>query len=406
MARPIPGLRRAGRVLRAYGPALAVSAVLGAIAVGAILRDAGGPAAPLDDAFIHLQYARGLARGRFFEYVAGAGYSSGATSLLWPLLLAPFHALGVRDVSLLWAAWLLGTAAHAGVAVEAYRLTRRLAGEAAALGAGAMCSLFGAFAWFAWSGMETMALAWILLRAARVSAASCEPERGEVAPLRPVRQLVVLGVLTPLVRPEGALASLMAATALVHGARAAPLRRRLTVFAPLLGPLVAPLLNLIFTGHATSATAQVKWMIGNPYYGAGAVLGAFAANVRMLITNLMDGGDYTVLFLPEHASVPILLGAVALPIAAVRRRVPYHALFVAAVALGSARARVPTSDLPVEPHPLRVALRGRVVRARRVPGARGRRPSAPLPPAADGGDPAPRRRLRRRPGDAPPLGPP
>ncbi len=336
MARPIPGLRRAGRVLRAYGPALAVSAVLGAVAVGGILRDAGGPAAPLDDAFIHLQYARGLARGRFFEYVAGAGYSSGATSLLWPLLLAPFHALGMRDVALLWPAWLFGTLAHAGVAVEAYRLTRRLAGEAAALGTGAMCALFGAFAWFAWSGMETVALAWLLLRTARVAAARCEPERGEVAaPTVTVRELVLLGVLAPLLRPEGALASLMAATALVHGVRGAPLSRRLVVFAPLLGPLVVPLLNLLFTGHASSATAQVKWMIGNPYYGAGAVVGATAANVRMLLTNLLDGGDFTALFLPEHASVPILLGAIALPIAAVRRRVPYHALFVGMVALGS-----------------------------------------------------------------------
>src|SRR5262245_36782448 len=150
-----------GRWVRAYGPALAASALLGWVCVRAIRREAGGPAAPLDDAFIHLQFARGLAHGRFFEYVAGEGYSSGATSLVWPLLLAPFHALGLRDVSLLWAAWIFGTIAHAGVAVEAYRITRRLAGEAAALGTGAMCSLFGAFAWFAWSGMETVALAWI-----------------------------------------------------------------------------------------------------------------------------------------------------------------------------------------------------------------------------------------------------
>jgi hypothetical protein len=337
MASPNPGRRDAGRVLRgvlrAYGPALVVSAVLGAVAVTGIRREAGGPAAPLDDAFIHLQYAQGLARGHFFEYVAGEGYSSGATSLLWPLLLAPFRALGVRDVALLWPAWLLGTLAHAGVAVEAYRVTRRLAWEAAALGAAAMCSLFGAFAWFAWSGMETVALAWLLLRTARVAAAHCEPERGDTSSR--VRALVFLGVLAPLVRPEGALASLMAAVALVHGARAAPLRRRLCVFAPLLGPLVVPLLNRIGTGHAASATAQVKWMIGNPYYGAGAVVSVFLNNVHVLVTNLMDGGDFTALFLPEHASVPILLGAVALPVAAVRRRVPYHGLFVAMVALGS-----------------------------------------------------------------------
>src|SRR5262249_877344 len=61
----------------------------------------------------------------------------------------------------------------------------------------------------------------------------------------------------------------------------------------------------------------------------------FAQNAHMLITGLMDGGDYTVIFLPEHASVPILLGAVALPIASARRRAPFHALFTGMVALGS-----------------------------------------------------------------------
>src|SRR6185312_9965002 len=91
--------------LAPYLPALAVSAILGAICVRAILHEAGGPGAPLDDTFIHFQFARGLAGGHFFQYVPGEGYVSGATSLLWPLLLAPFYAVGLRDVSLLWAAW-------------------------------------------------------------------------------------------------------------------------------------------------------------------------------------------------------------------------------------------------------------------------------------------------------------
>jgi hypothetical protein len=324
----------AARVLRAYGPALLASVAIGFACVRAILREAGGPAAPLDDAFIHLQYARGLAHGRFFEYVAGEGYSSGATSLLWPILLAPFHLIGFRDVSLLWAAWLFGTAAHAGTTVETYRLTRRLAGEAAALGAASMSALFGAFAWFAWSGMETVALAWLLLRTARVAAARCEPQPGRTTGLR---ELILLAFVTPLVRPEGALASLIVCVALVHGLRGArlPTARRIVAFVPLLGPLVVPILNRILAGHAGSSTAEVKWLVGNPYYSAGAVVSATAANARLLVTSLMDGGDWTVLFLPEHASVPILLGAVALPIAGARRRVPFHAIFVGMVALGS-----------------------------------------------------------------------
>ena len=43
--------------------------------------------------------------------------------------------VGVRGVSLLIVTWLLGTLAHAALAVETARLAERLAGRAAAVGA-------------------------------------------------------------------------------------------------------------------------------------------------------------------------------------------------------------------------------------------------------------------------------
>ena len=49
---------------------------------------------PLDDAFIHFHYAQAIASGHPFEYLEGEGYSSGATSLIWPWILAPFVGLG------------------------------------------------------------------------------------------------------------------------------------------------------------------------------------------------------------------------------------------------------------------------------------------------------------------------
>lgn len=329
-------LRAIGARLRPYAPALIATSVIGTVAVRAILARAGEPAAPLDDAFIHLQYARRLAEGHFFSYVPGEGYSSGATSLLWPLLLAPFHLIGLRGLSLLYVTWIFGALAHAALAVETYRVARRLAGPAAAAGAGAMCSLFGAFTWFAWSGMETVPLAWILMRTARVAGAFCEPERAasSQAASTPIH-LIALGIAAPLIRPEGAIASLIAAAALALSPRTPTLRGRLPALAPLAGPLIIPMLHLAFAGHAASSTATVKWMIGNPYYKASSIWYATAANARLLLTNLIDGGDWTAVFLPERASIPILLGAALLPIAAIRRRVPLHAVFVAMVALGA-----------------------------------------------------------------------
>jgi hypothetical protein len=328
-------LRPISRWLGPYGPALAVSLLVGIVCARTILAHAGEPGAPLDDSFIHLQYARRLAEGHFFSYVPGKGYTTGATSFLWPILLAPFHALGLRDTSLLYAAWLFGWIAHAGVAVEVFRLADRLAGRAAAVGAGAMSLLCGAFAWFAWSGMETIPFAWALLRAARASAAYCEPLRGSPAPQ--VRELVALGFIGPLLRPEGALCSLLAAAAIALGPRGErpSLAGRVRAWLPLGGPLVVPLLHLALSGHATSSTTMVKWLLANPTYDSAQVWTTVAGNVRLFFTNILDGGEWTALFLPEHFAKPLLLGAIALPFASARRRVPIHAVAVAVVALGA-----------------------------------------------------------------------
>lgn len=326
--------------LRAYAVPLGVSLAIGATCVSAILARAGHPALPLDDSFIHLQYARRLAEGSFFGYVPGEGYTTGATSLLWPLALAPFHLLGLHDLSLVWIAWLFGALGHAAVAVETTRLAEPLAGRAAAVGAGAMSLAFGAFAWFAWSGMETIFLAWILLRTARVAAEWCEAG-GALAPTgtrsdRARVELVVLGLAAPLIRPEGALASLVAAAALAGWpAKEGRPRLRALGLAPLLGPLLMPLLHLALAGHATSSTTLVKWLLVNPYYRGPALREAVLSNLRLLLTSLLDGGDYTALFLPEGSAVPIYLGAIALFVVALRRRTHARAAFTLVVALGA-----------------------------------------------------------------------
>jgi hypothetical protein len=59
---------------------------------------------PLDDTFIHLQYAKQLARGHFFVYSPQDSYSTGATSLIYPFLFIPFFWLGLKAVQLL-VAW-------------------------------------------------------------------------------------------------------------------------------------------------------------------------------------------------------------------------------------------------------------------------------------------------------------
>src|SRR6185312_1767048 len=42
---------------------------------------------PLDDSYIYLTYAKQIGRAHPFTYFSGGGYSAGATSALWPIVL-------------------------------------------------------------------------------------------------------------------------------------------------------------------------------------------------------------------------------------------------------------------------------------------------------------------------------
>jgi len=327
-------LRRVGTRLHPYAFALLASSALGFFAIRKIFDRAGHPALPLDDSFIHLQYARRLAEGGFFSYVQGEGYTTGATSLLWPILLAPFHFFGLHELSLVWAAWLLGTIAHAALAVEVMRLAKRLAGPEVATAALFMSLGFGAFAWFAWSGMETIPFTWLLVRTARASAELCEPDPDK-PPVSPV-EVALLGVVTPLFRPEGFLASGIACLALAYRALLTPgWRSRLAPLVPLTGPLILPGLHLLLAGHATSATTMVKWLPANPAYDRAAAKNFIDYNAKLLFTSVLDGGDWSWLFVPEGHFVVLLAGAVALLICAARERRPIHAGFVLVLVLAT-----------------------------------------------------------------------
>ncbi len=319
--------RAVGARLRPYAFALLASSTLGFVAIRKILERAGHPALPLDDSFIHLQYARRLAEGEFFSYVPGEGYTTGATSFLWPILIAPFHLLGLRELSLIWAAWFWGTLAHAGLAVEVKRLACRLGGREVAIGAHLMSLGFGAFAWFAWSGMETIPFTWMLVRTVRTSAELVEPEAEK--PSVSALQVVFLGVITPLLRPEGFVASGIAFLALAMWAwRMNGWRSKLLAFVPLTGPLFVPTLHFFFSGHATSTTTMVKWLPANPAYDRDGTRAFIESNVRLLFNGVLDGGEWSAVFVPEGHLLLVLLGLVALAVCAWRERLSFHAFFV------------------------------------------------------------------------------
>jgi hypothetical protein len=161
------------------------------------LRFAGSMGLPLDDSYIYLTYAKQFGRAQPFTYFPGGGYSAGSTSVLWPMLLAPFWTLGARGHALVWVSFGLCSALYAAVAVGCYRFVAKLRDRLSGLLCGVLVLASAPFAWCSLSGME-VALASALLVAMLVLLAR------EGANDSPSWRLVACLAATALARPEAA----------------------------------------------------------------------------------------------------------------------------------------------------------------------------------------------------------
>src|SRR5688500_16366531 len=84
------------------------------------------PIMPLYDTYIHFKYARQMAQGHPFTYNTGDEATSGATSLIYPPLLAIGYLLGFRDLSLAYWALAIGVLAFILSGWLIYRLMRTM----------------------------------------------------------------------------------------------------------------------------------------------------------------------------------------------------------------------------------------------------------------------------------------
>ncbi|MEO0560566.1 MAG: hypothetical protein AAF125_00530 [Chloroflexota bacterium] len=202
---------------------------------------------PLDDVYIHFQYATGIAAGDFYVYNDGLPPSSGATSLLYPYLLAFGRLLGLRGLSLGWWALALGYTALVASSVAVVRLV--LLGGLGRFGAGLMALVFagtGAVGWHYSSGMETGLLIafmlWTLV--------------GLVE--RRLWLTVLCATLMAITRPEGAIMAVVVTSVVVL------FWWRSIGYLALWGVLPAaalglqPLVNLLATGSSTAAGSSAK----------------------------------------------------------------------------------------------------------------------------------------------------
>jgi len=160
----------------------------------------GGLGFPLDDSWIHLQFARNLARGFGLSYNPGE-LVTGSTAPLWTALLALLFPLP-GDVTL-WAK-LLGVALYLAGIDATWRLARELdLGPGLSALAAALSLATSWLVWSALSGMEVPLFVLLSLWGMILHL------RERTSPGRPPLSLALLAVAV-LARPEGLLLFLLA----------------------------------------------------------------------------------------------------------------------------------------------------------------------------------------------------
>ena len=279
---------------------------------------------PLDDSYIHFQFARSFAQGQPFVYSPGAVPVAGATSLLWPLLLALPQCFGVQGTALIPWAWGLGFLGLGLLGYETARAAEGITSPRVAWLAGVLALVFSANTWFAASGMEVVPLGWLLMRCCRRAAEWLEGERARFW------ELPLLALLAPAMRPEGALGSALIAGALCFGGG----QRRAYAALCLAFPFVPSLVYVWFTGHATQTTTLVKWLPFNPYLDVSALLASIFYNVQLFWSTLLDGQLWSAAFVPEHAKFVTWLALPALVFAGQARGRGARSWLLVALGLG------------------------------------------------------------------------
>lgn len=288
----------------------------------ALLSASGGrPVAPLDDTYIHFQYARQIARGHPWQYNDGDALSTGATSPLYPFLLAIGYRVGFDGERLVWLALGLGVVSLGLSAWLLYRITERLIKAHrlrspvwthwAPLGAAILFLLTGAVQWTYLSGMESGLFTVVVLAA--LDAFSAKSGRRSIPILRRPSFWIALAALT---RPEGlVLAGVLCCVTIGQSWKSHPLRlgQDRDVSFPLrsrsglkvmsqrvwkdagwatvavLAGVLPFLLNLILTGSPVATGAQAKSWLGNVPFRFWDILHSILGNYGRILEQFAAG---------------------------------------------------------------------------------------------------------------------
>jgi hypothetical protein len=265
--------------------------------------------APLDDTFIHLQYARQIGQGKWLSYNDGDRPSSGASSLLYVVVLGGAHFVGFSGHKLLAFAIILGAGLLGVCSLLGYRLALRLSGQRrAGLWSGALIATNGAFVWGATSGMEVALVSVLILATLVAFERELSSRRFVLTPL--------VCALCALSRPEGLIFGVIITAAVVFELLREELTKSPRQF--LRGTTIAMVLyallpigvgvgQYIFYKIATGSTVQngvvAKSLLYEPVFYPTEFVDAVFQNLTKLMVMVLTGlepGNYlfpgTILF--------------------------------------------------------------------------------------------------------------
>lgn len=242
---------------------------------------------PLDDVYIHFAFARSAALGHPFEWSIGNGYSSGGTSLTYPLVLAPGWLLGFRAEKLAYFAAFITCLCL----IDVCRSVRTIVPSRSGFVAWCVPLVLLAVPladWSFYSGMETALFAAVLARfvASAQKASAIDPAHRSSA------QLIagLWGALVVATRPEAAALVLPMGISIVYAAKSlgtwASLLRSLGPMTLFLGLQASA--NFIFTSEMSQAGAVRKLVGTNPYLTPPEIAIEVLKNLIVLQTQAFD----------------------------------------------------------------------------------------------------------------------
>lgn len=269
--------------------------------LGAELFLVGGLGFPLDDSWIHLQFARNLAAGRGLSYNPGE-LVTGSTAPLWTALLSLLFLL--PGSVLAWTK-LLGIAFHAAGVAVTWRLARELGLGRGLAGLAAVLTL--TTSWLVWSALSGMEIPlFVFLSLWGILLHIRERQRERRRPDGPPLSAAVLAVAA-LARPEGLLLLVLA------------LLDRLLVFEREeedgeIGGIVwrRPPLRPILVGILLAALALIGPLLAYRWAGGSflpTTFGAKGGAMRRLVPNLAYVHTVIGVFFRSQPFLALLTGA-------------------------------------------------------------------------------------------------